>query len=515
MGQEFETHELNIQPQAGVIGVFSRLNYKPWYAIAEFVDNSTQSFYSHQDHLAEQGINNLHVSVEYDDSKDILTIIDDAFGMEIEDFARAVKIDSPPINKNGRNEFGMGLKTAASWFGNIWSVRSTQLNSENEYYTEINIPELRNKNINSVSIIESKVAPTSHGTTIIIREVTKKIGSSRTKSKIKELLKSMYRRDLNNGLVHITYDGEPLFYDEHECLSFRNRKWRQDIDFNFDFDGTTHHVTGFVGILAHGGFGRAGFALFRRNRVVIGGDDFNYKPEEIFGQAQSTIAHKLFGEIDLEDFPINQAKDGFVWDDGLEEQFIKELKRHIKEYIEIAKITNKDRTKEEETAKEVSDKVEAQVKEVLEHSFGNQDVQPQLFGQESFPELNQYKEYQEEQNNLPETVDDKIRNYTIELNPASNCSLSVQWTLGNASTWIKVDSEEDGSSAYIQLNINHPFFKPFSEKEDFKLVLEKFALAFALAEIQAKKNANSEGMISPNAFRTLINRYLEQLTDDE
>ena len=515
MGQEFETHELNIQPQSGVIGVFSRLNYKPWYAIAEFVDNSTQSFYSHQDHLAEQGINNLHVSVEYDDSKDILTIIDDAFGMEIEDFARAVKIDSPPINKNGRNEFGMGLKTAASWFGNIWSVRSTQLNSENEYYTEINIPELRNKNINSVSIIESKVAPTSHGTTIIIREVTKKIGSSRTKSKIKELLKSMYRRDLNNGLVHITYDGEPLFYDEHECLSFRNRKWRQDIDFNFDFDGTTHHVTGFVGILAHGGFGRAGFALFRRNRVVIGGDDFNYKPEEIFGQAQSTIAHKLFGEIDLEDFPINQAKDGFVWDDGLEEQFIKELKRHIKEYIEIAKITNKDRTKEEETAKEVSDKVEAQVKEVLEHSFGNQDVQPQLFGQESFPELNQYKEYQEEQNNLPETVDDKIRNYTIELNPASNCSLSVQWTLGNASTWIKVDSEEDGSSAYIQLNINHPFFKPFSEKEDFKLVLEKFALAFALAEIQAKKNANSEGMISPNAFRTLINRYLEQLTDDE
>lgn len=515
MGQEFETYELNIQPQAGVIGVFSRLNYKPWYAIAEFVDNSTQSFYSHQDYLAEHGINSLHVYVKYDDNNDILTIIDDAFGMEIDDFTRAVKIDSPPTNKNGRNEFGMGLKTAASWFGNIWSVRSTQLNSENEYYTEINIPELRSKNINSVSIRESKVEPTSHGTTIIIREITKKIGSSRTKNKIKELLKSMYRRDLNNGLVHITYDGEPLYYDEHECLSFRNRKWRQNIDFSFDFDGSTHHVTGFVGILAHGGFGRAGFALFRRNRVVIGGDDFNYKPEEIFGQAQSTIAHKLFGEIDLEDFPINQAKDGFVWDDGLEERFIKELKLNIKEYIDIAKITNKDRTKEEETSKEVSDKVETQVKEVLERSFSNQDGQSQLFEQKEFSGLKQYKEYQKEQNNLPETVDNKIRHYTIDLNPASKCTLSVQWTMGNASTWIKVDSAEDGSSANIRLNINHPFFKPFSEKEDFKLVLEKFALAFALAEIQAQKNANAEGMISPNAFRTHINRYLEQLTDDE
>lgn len=515
MGQEFETHELNIQPQAGVIGIFSRLNYKPWYAIAEFVDNSTQSFYSHQDQLLEQGISNLHISVKYDNEKDILTIVDDAFGMEFADFARAVKIDSPPENKTGRNEFGMGLKTAASWFGNVWSVCSTQFNSENEYYTEINIPELRNKNINSVSIRETKVAPTSHGTTIIIRDITKKIGSSRTKNKIKELLKSMYRRDLNNGLVHISYDDEPLYYDDHECLWFRNRRWRQDIDFNFDFGGITHHITGFVGILAHGGFGRAGFALFRRNRVVIGGDDFNYKPEEIFGQAQSTIAHKLFGEINLEDFPINQAKDGFVWDDGLEEQFIKELKQQIKEYIEIAKITNKDRAKEEETSKEVSDNVEKKVREALGRSFGNKDEQSQLFGLDEFPELSQYKEGQEEQNSLPETVDDKLRSYTIEINPATKCMLSVQWTLGNASTWIKVDAEEDGSSANIKLNINHPFFKPFSEKEDFKLVLEKFALAFALAEIQAKKNANSEGMISPNTFRTQINKYLEQLTHDE
>lgn len=513
MSQEFETYELNIQPQAGVIGVFSRLNYKPWYAIAEFVDNSTQSFYSHQKPLAEQGIRKLHVKVTYDN--DILTISDDAFGMEIEDFSRAVKIDSPPTHKNGRNEFGMGLKTAASWFGNIWSVRSTQLNSENEYYTEINIPELRNKNLNSVPIIETKVAPSSHGTTIIIRDITKKIGSSRTKSKIKDLLKSMYRRDLNNGLVHITYDDEPLYYDEHECLLFRNRRWRQDIDFNFDFDGTTHHVTGFVGILAHGGFGRAGFALFRRNRVVIGGDDFNYKPEEIFGQAQSTIAHKLFGEINLEDFPINQAKDGFVWDDGLEEQFIKELKHHIKEYIEIAKITNKDRTKEEETSKEVSDNLEKKVKAVLVRSFEKKDDQSQLFEPKELPGLRLYKDGQNEQNNLPEILDDKIRSYIIDINPTTKCKLSVQWTLGNASTWIKVDAEEDGSCANIKLNINHPFFKPFSEKEDFKLVLEKFALAFALAEIQAKKNANSEGMISPNTFRTQINKYLEQLTHDE
>ena len=524
MAKEFEIHELNIQPQAGVIGVFSRLNYKPWYAIAEFVDNSTQSFYSHQEELANHGINSVDIHINYDADKDIPTIVDTAFGMELDDFARAVKIDSPPEDKSGRNEYGMGLKTAASWFGNVWSVRSTQLGSDNEYYTEINIPELRQNNINTVPIRRTKVDVAQHGTTIIIQEITKKIGSPRTKNKITELLKSMYRRDLNSELVRIEYDGDLLYYDDHDCLSFRNRTWKKELDFSFEFDRQIHCVRGFVGILAHGGFGRAGFALFRRNRVVVGGEDFNYKPEEIFGQAQSTIAHKLFGELDLDDFPVNQAKDGFVWDDGLEEQFIKELKSHIKEYIDIAKITNKDREKEESTSKGVSDNVQNQVQDTINRSFGNQlqqseltifDLTPQSDEMKDSAELREYKEYQTEQNNLPEEIDDKVRDYSIPLDGANKCIIYVRWTKGNATTWIKVDTEEDGSKADIQLNINHPFFKPFSEKEDFKLVLEKFAIAFALAEIRARNNANSDGMISPNAFRTHINNFLKELTIDE
>ena len=517
MENEFGIQELNIQPQAGVIGVFSRLNYKAWYAIAEFVDNSTQSFYSHQGELLQNGINNVTVSIEYNSEHDILTINDDAFGMEFDDFARAVKVDSPPNDKTGRNEFGMGLKTAASWFGNVWSVRSTQLGSNIEYYTEIDIPEMREKNINTVSIRKSYVDAKKHGTTIVIREITKKIGSPRTKNKITELLKSMYRRDLNNGLVHIKYDNEPLYYDEYSCLSFRNREWRMDVDFSFVFATRNYRVKGFVGILANGGFGRAGFALFRRNRVVVGGEDFNYKPEEIFGQAQSTIAHKLFGELDLDDFPINQAKDGFVWDDGLEEEFLKQLKYRIKEYIDIAKITKKDRVKEESTSKDISDNIQNQVQETINSAFGNLSS---IIGVNSPSPNNQtqlelFKEYQFEQNNLPEEVDDKVRDYTISLDGATKCNISVQWTKGNALTWISVDSDESCNEAKIKLNINHPFFKPFCEKEDFKMVLEKFAIAFALAEMRAKKNANSEGMISPNAFRTHINNYLKELTDDD
>ena len=44
-----ENEELDIRPEAGILGVFSRLSYKAWYAIAEFVDNSTQSFFSNEE----------------------------------------------------------------------------------------------------------------------------------------------------------------------------------------------------------------------------------------------------------------------------------------------------------------------------------------------------------------------------------------------------------------------------------------------------------------------------------
>ena len=50
---------LNIRPDASILGVFSRLNYKPWYAIAEFVDNSTASFYMNENIMKFYKIRNI------------------------------------------------------------------------------------------------------------------------------------------------------------------------------------------------------------------------------------------------------------------------------------------------------------------------------------------------------------------------------------------------------------------------------------------------------------------------
>ena len=513
-------YELNIQPQASVLGVFSRLNYKAWYAIAEFVDNSTESFYTNESDLKANGITSVTVKIQYDFEKNILTIIDDAYGMELEDFSRAVLLDSKPERQGGRNEFGMGLKTAASWFGNVWSVTSTQFGSTNKYHTEVNIQELKEKKVNTVKIKAEKCSEKEHGTTIVIRDVTKKIDASRTKGKIIQLLESMYRRDLNSGKVNIWFNDAPLHFDEYGCLQFRDKTWQKKLDFTFEFDGITHRVKGFVGILANGGFGKAGFALFRRGRVVIGGEDQNYKPEYVFGQAQSPISHKLFGELDLDDFPVNQAKDGFVWDDGLEIVFLEALKEQIQDYIDIAKMTNKERAKEEEFSQASSDKVQQDVQtftSALSNSNQGTTATTDTTANGSSSqqtEISQFEAYLQDTNSAEEKIVGSKRKYPIQINDVVKKDFTVEWSIGNKAYWINAEESEDGKEVNIVININHPFFKPYSNNEDFKIVLEKFVISFVVAEQQAKLTADKEGYVRASTIRHKMNEFLSKVSED-
>lgn len=48
--------KINIRPTSSVYATYKRLSYQPWTAIAEFVDNSTQSFYDHKDELMSQNM---------------------------------------------------------------------------------------------------------------------------------------------------------------------------------------------------------------------------------------------------------------------------------------------------------------------------------------------------------------------------------------------------------------------------------------------------------------------------
>ena len=500
---------LNIQPDASIYGIFSRLNYKIWFAIAEFVDNSTASFFKYERVLKFHKIYKCKVFINYNEEQDLLTIKDDAYGMELHDFERAIKLDQKPEHIEGRNEFGMGLKTAASWFGNLWSVESTQLGSVNKYYAEVNIPLLKDTKSNNIQIMSSRCEANQHGTIITIRQLTKKIEGGRTLGKIKDIIRSMYRRDINSKKIEIFFNEEQLFFEPYDILNFNSEEWKKTLKFSFMFNDHQYNVTGFVGILGEksSGFIRAGFGLFRRNRIIIGSEGNYYKPSLIFGQSQSKISHKLFGEFDLDDFPINQSKDGFIWDDGLETAFLTELKRNILDYIKIADMKTKDLNPKVEI--DTKDQVEFVINDVNKalKKLNSHDYEADLEGDDLV------KEFLEQQDQIvikEKILVDSVHHYDVPINRFETIKLCITWTHTGDEYWFKRELSKD-SEWNIKVNVSHPFFEPFYYNEEFKPLIEKFIISFLLSSDIAKKTSDKDGYVLPSVFENQMNRFLAVL----
>jgi hypothetical protein len=95
-------NKIDIRPTSGVYATYRRLSYQPWTAIAEFVDNSTQSYFDHREQLQDTpNFGKLKINIVYearDGGNDSLTITDNAFGMELEDFERAIQLDKVPTS---------------------------------------------------------------------------------------------------------------------------------------------------------------------------------------------------------------------------------------------------------------------------------------------------------------------------------------------------------------------------------------------------------------------------------
>ena len=504
---EVKKINLNIQPQASIYSIFTRLNYSEWYALAEFVDNSTASFYQHEKELLVKAHSDkLTVEINYDSSADIITIEDDAYGMELVDFKRAILLDAKPTYQGGRNEFGMGLKTAATWFGRRWSVESTEYGSENLYRGCIDLDEIIDNQSNSINIEKTSAPFDSHYTKITISKLNRKISTKKIKNKICDVLRGMYRRDLMSSKIEILFNGITLSFEEYTPLVFRNQTWKKDISFSFPYLDKVYTIKGFVGIMEPGSFEKAGFALFRRNRVVVGGLGENYKPKEIFVQDQSQISLKLYGELDMDDFDINQAKDGFGWDSELEELFIGNLKLAIKDYISVAKMSKADRKAEENPVNPEPpvDNPEPPV-DNPEPPVDNPELpvdipEPPIDNPE--PPIDNPEVPVDNPEDQPDSDD------------YQNCNIlkynDVQYNV----FWQHIDNKYSLYEYYQQenklvMNLNHVY--NLLVKVGERVNVSKVVLAYILAEAKAKYNSTTDGYIPAAVIRNQMSKILKDI----
>jgi hypothetical protein len=120
-------NRVSIRPSVGMLSVLRHMNYKPWFAMAEFVDNSVQSYVQNQDKLealhGKDFLLKVEIEIERSDETRII-IRDNAAGIASVDFARAFRPAALPTVRTGLSEFGMGMKSAACWFAPRWRART-------------------------------------------------------------------------------------------------------------------------------------------------------------------------------------------------------------------------------------------------------------------------------------------------------------------------------------------------------------------------------------------------------
>src|SRR3984957_13863031 len=201
---------VSIRPGVGILSVLRHLNYKPWFAMAEFVDNSVQSYLQNREQLEKLHGKDYRLKVEIEIERSDETLIkirDNAAGIASVDYARAFRPAELPNNRSGLSEFGMGMKSAACWFAPRWIVRTTALGEEVQRTISLDIHTIVRDDIEELDFAEAVALPNIHFTELSLIDPYDKL-QTKTGGKIKDHLASIYRIFLREQMMELWFNRE-------------------------------------------------------------------------------------------------------------------------------------------------------------------------------------------------------------------------------------------------------------------------------------------------------------------
>ena len=501
---------VNIRPGVSVLSVLRHLNYSPWFALAEFVDNSLQSYIETKSKI--RAIHGpawkLKVSIDIDTSHPgRITIRDNAAGIAADAFPRAFRPAVIPPDRTGLSEFGMGMKSAACWFAPKWQVRTKALGEAVERTVRFDIAAIVRDELEELDIDERPAVPNHHFTEVALDQLHH-IPVGRTLGKIKEHLTDIYRVFLRDGALDLRFNGESLSYEEPPVLTapfYRepcgpDKVWRQEIEFEF---GQGLSVRGFASLRDPGNYARSGFALFRRGRLIQGSGEDGYRPSLLFGTSGSSsyARLRLFGEFHLEGFEVSHTKDGFRWDEN-EEPFLELLKEYLdaedfpllrqcEHYRSLA--PKRDRTKAAtQGLSRASDAMAASMEDVLPRVANQPLTETQTTPLAPQP-----------------TLATRELNFNFRGSP---WCIRIELSDDPAeSDWLSVSDRgtEGGDADTIEIRVSmaHPFMVAFAQTDPESIdALLRVAAALALGE----KLARRAGVRSAGTLRRNLNQILRE-----
>ncbi len=461
-----------------IYGIFNRMPQKLERVFAEFIDNSTQSFNDHKDEL--KALNKSAVcKITITWSNNEIVILDNACGMSHDEFKHALKLNDPrtDYSKNSRSQYGMGLKTAATYLGKWYSIETTKLGSNEKYYSEIDVDYFEKNNPTEVDNVISECAEEDHYTKITIKNLQQKFSNSIDKN-LKKKLALIYKNDLDNGELEIKFNGQEIQSVDPELRINKEtgEQYLSHFEDEFEFNGKKYNYFGWVGILKEGSTDDAGFTLSQYERGIM----LNYRPQEVFGKSNSFQYQRVVGEIKLigDGWKITFNKDKFIWDDGLEKAFIDSLKdnHEIKIMSDIAGHLRKDN----DIIKPVIKQKDA--KKITEN------ISTKFSSLKDVKKTNIKEPTNDEPIIIDENLKEKEPNIMTITYLGSIYSFDVQIKNDNLNDpWLQVKRKDENNSFYVVINGLTEYFKEFRSKECQKLIVG-FAVSLALTQLTCPKH---------------------------
>jgi hypothetical protein len=312
-------NKVSIKFKPGAYGIYRSLNNKPWYALAEYVDNAIQSYIDNKEKLIKLHSDyQLKISIEINKEDDFIRIIDNAGGINYENFLRAFEPANIPADNTGLSEYGMGMKIASIWFCDRYEVRSSFLDENVERTVRFDLERVMNEEKEELEVFNNSCNENKHFTEITLSKLSNNAPSVKGLqfNKVKDHLTSIYRKFLRSGELVLTFNGDPLIYIEPKILYekwYDDEKgdkilWKKEVNFKYD----NYSLKGHIGLLNEMSGINSGLSLFRRGRVITGSHDEKFHPKILCGQPGSPRDKRLFGELELSGFNVSFEKGSFV-----------------------------------------------------------------------------------------------------------------------------------------------------------------------------------------------------------
>ena len=191
-------NKVDIAPKVGYLQILSSINYREWYALAEFIDNSIQSYIEKKKSIKKSESDyQLVIDIVIDSVDKVIIIRDNAGGIDKSNYQRAFRAAARPNDQKGLSEFGMGMKTAACWFSPKWEVITSAFGEDSEKSIKFDINKIVKDDITELDIFERRVNANKHYTIVKLNNVTK-IPKGKTIGAIKAHLTEIYRHLIRN-----------------------------------------------------------------------------------------------------------------------------------------------------------------------------------------------------------------------------------------------------------------------------------------------------------------------------